>query len=151
MCPTWIENRCIFWSFHSLCVLPMPSKTSRSCRRRRTTPWTAPGRRGPGRGTGSLSDTRVSYGGGLLNIDASDRYHICQTFYTSRLLTKNFTRKFVNRHFRHFMTKVCKSTFRKVPIFRCPKMGLWVPESKNWDHFFTATSPQNRLPLLDAK
>ena len=46
----------------------------------------------------------------------------------------------------------------KVPIFRCPKIGLRVPESKNWDHFFTPTSPQNggvgvcfiHLPLLDA-
>ena len=46
----------------------------------------------------------------------------------------------------------------KVPIFRCPKMGFGVPESKNWDHFFTPTSPQNggvgvcfiHLPLLDA-
>ena len=46
----------------------------------------------------------------------------------------------------------------KVPIFGCPKMGLQVPESKNWDHFFTPTSPQNggvgvcfiHLPLLDA-
>ena len=44
----------------------------------------------------------------------------------------------------------------KVPIFRCPKMGLRAPESKNGDHFFTPTSPQNggidicfmRLPLL---
>ena len=44
----------------------------------------------------------------------------------------------------------------KVPTFRCPKMGLRVPESKNGDHFFTPTSPQNggidicfmRLPLL---
>ena len=42
------------------------------------------------------------------------------------------------------------------PIFRCPKMGLWAAESKNGDHFFTPTSPQNggidicfmRLPLL---
>ena len=45
----------------------------------------------------------------------------------------------------------------KVPTFRCPKMGLRAPESKNGDHFFTPTSPQNgeidicfmRLPLLD--
>ena len=28
-------------------------------------------------------------------------------------------------------------------IFRCPKMGLWVPEFKIWDHFFTPTSHQN--------
>ena len=28
-------------------------------------------------------------------------------------------------------------------IFRCPKMGLWVPESKIWDPFFTPTSPQH--------
>ena len=27
------------------------------------------------------------------------------------------------------------------PIFRCPKMGLRAPESKNGDHFFTATPP----------
>ena len=31
----------------------------------------------------------------------------------------------------------------KVPIFRCPKMGLRAPESKNGDHFFTRTPPQN--------
>ena len=35
------------------------------------------------------------------------RHHICQTFYTSRLLTKIFfTRKCVNQHFRQFTTKV---------------------------------------------
>merc|ERR1712055_614885 len=28
-------------------------------------------------------------------------------------------------------------------IFRCPKMGLRAPESKNGDHFFTRTPPQN--------
>ena len=47
----------------------------------------------------------------------------------------------------------------KVPIFRCPKMGLRAPVSKNGDHFFTPTSPQNggidicfmRLPLLEEK
>ena len=47
--------------------------------------------------------------------------------------------------------------FPKVPAFRCPKMGLWVSESKNGGHFLTPTSPQNgdidicfmRLPLLD--
>ena len=33
--------------------------------------------------------------------------------------------------------------FPKVPLFKCPKMGLWAPESKNVDHFFTPTSPQN--------
>ena len=44
-------------------------------------------------------------------------------------------------------------------IFRCPKMGLRAAESKNGDHFFTPTSPQNGgfdtcfmcLPLLDEK
>ena len=44
----------------------------------------------------------------------------------------------------------------KVPIFRCQKMGLRAPESKNGDHFFTPTYPQNggidfgfkHLPLL---
>ena len=28
-------------------------------------------------------------------------------------------------------------------VFRCPKMKLQAPESKNGDHFFTTTSPQN--------
>ena len=28
-------------------------------------------------------------------------------------------------------------------IFRCPKMGLRAPKSKNGDHFFTRTPPQN--------
>ena len=45
----------------------------------------------------------------------------------------------------------------KVPIFRCPKIGLRVPEAKNGDHLFTPTSPQNGgldigfmcLPLLE--
>ena len=45
----------------------------------------------------------------------------------------------------------------KVPILRCPKMGLRAPKSKNGDHFFTPTFPQNggigfcfmRLPLLE--
>ena len=44
------------------------------------------------------------------------------------------------------------------PIFGHLKMGFGVPKSKNWDHFFTPTSPQNggvgvcfiHLPLLDA-
>ena len=31
----------------------------------------------------------------------------------------------------------------KVLMFRCPKMGLWSPDSKNGDHFFTPTSPKN--------
>ena len=31
----------------------------------------------------------------------------------------------------------------KVPIFRCPKMGLRAAESKNGDYFFTPTSSQN--------
>ena len=31
----------------------------------------------------------------------------------------------------------------KVPVFKCPKMGLRVPENKNRYHFFTPTSPQN--------
>ena len=31
----------------------------------------------------------------------------------------------------------------KVPIFRCPKMGLQAPESKNGNHFFTPTSSHN--------
>ena len=47
----------------------------------------------------------------------------------------------------------------KVPIFRCPKMGLRAPERKNGDHFYMATSPKNGgldfcfmcLPLLDEK
>ena len=31
----------------------------------------------------------------------------------------------------------------KGPIFRCPKMGLRVPESKNGDHFYKPNIPQN--------
>ena len=54
----------------------------------------------------------------------------------------------------HFWPKL-----QKVPIFRGPKMGLWVSVSKNWGHFFMPTFPQNggmdicfmRFPLLDEK
>ena len=54
----------------------------------------------------------------------------------------------------HFWPKL-----QKVPIFRGPKMGLWVSVSKNWGHFFMPTFPQNggmdicfmRLPLLGEK
>ena len=31
----------------------------------------------------------------------------------------------------------------KVPVFKCQKMALRAPESKNGDHFLTPTSPQN--------
>ena len=31
----------------------------------------------------------------------------------------------------------------KEPIFRCPKMGLRAPESKNWDHFYKPNIPRN--------
>ena len=45
------------------------------------------------------------------------------------------------------------------PIFRCPKMGLHVLESRKRYHLFTPTCPQNggidicfmRLPLLEEK
>ena len=63
----------------------------------------------------------------------------------------------ISRHF-FFLGTWKWALLAKVPIFRCPKMGFRVPESKNRDHFFTPTSPQNsgvgvcfiHLPLLDA-
>ena len=36
-----------------------------------------------------------------------------------------------------------RALLAKVPIFKCQKMGLLAPESKNGDHFFTQTSPKN--------
>ena len=39
------------------------------------------------------------------------------------------------------MQKKIGGAFSKVPIFRSPKVVLQVPESKNWDNFFTPTSP----------
>ena len=31
----------------------------------------------------------------------------------------------------------------KVAIIKCSKMGLWMPENENGDHFFHANIPQN--------
>ena len=45
-------------------------------------------------------------------------------------------------HFPGLATILKKMALPKVPIFRCPKMGLRTAESKNGDHFFTPTPPK---------
>ena len=57
----------------------------------------------------------------------------------------------------HFWAPENEHFRQKCLLLGTKKMGLWAPKSKNGDHFFTPTSPQNgeidicfvRLPLSD--